>query len=40
MVKAADNGQEIPGVVVGGDILPGAPISGTKAGDSEERKEL
>jgi hypothetical protein len=37
MVKA-DNGQEIPGVVVGGDILPDAPISGTKAGDGEERK--
>lgn len=38
MVKS-ENGQEVPGVVVGGDILPGAPISGTKAGDDEERKK-
>lgn len=36
MVKA-NNDQEIPGVVVGGNILPGAPISGTLGGDTEER---
>lgn len=38
MLKA-DNRNEIPGVEVGGSILPGAPTSGTKAGDGEERKK-
>jgi len=33
LVVANDNNQEIPGIVVGGDILPNAPISGATGGE-------